>query len=221
MNIQETLNTHVVFKDLAESCKVLLSEGSHMLSLSKDEFVFKQNQKSESIFILVEGNIAITIKREERDIINGIVFPTNIFGLSDTLESRHRMKGAKIVSPIAKVIEVPKALLDQVISINPNFANKLFSLLIKNIRAAETRLDSFVFKDAKDRIIDFIKINARNTGIKVGYETLIKHPFTQQNIADYTGTSRQTVMTIFKELRSSNKITFQRKRILVRNMAEL
>ena len=48
-------------------------------------------------------------------------------------------------------------------------------------------------------------------------EMLIRHSFTQQDIANFTGTSRQTVTTILNDLKKNNQIILSRKRILIRD----
>jgi len=53
-------------------------------------------------------------------------------------------------------------------------------------------------------------------------ETLAEHPgISITDIAALTGTSRQTVTTILNELKEKNLINFDRKRILVRDLANL
>ena len=78
-----------------------------------------------------------------------------------------------------------------------------------------------ILKDARARIIDFLKDNARNQGKQIGYEMLLKHSLTQQDIANFTGTSRQTVTSVLNDLKKSNLIYFKRKSILIRDMAAL
>ena len=89
------------------------------------------------------------------------------------------------------------------------------------LRRVEDRLESLIFKDARTRIIDFIKDSASKRGRQVGFETLIKHSLTQQDIANLTGTSRQTVTSVLNELKKLNLIYFTRKSILVRDLAKL
>jgi CRP-like cAMP-binding protein len=55
----------------------------------------------------------------------------------------------------------------------------------------------------------------------VGYEMLVKHSLTQQDIANLTGTSRQTVTSVLNDLRKSDLIYFNRKSILIRDMTRL
>ncbi|MCB0680661.1 MAG: winged helix-turn-helix domain-containing protein, partial [Saprospiraceae bacterium] len=62
---------------------------------------------------------------------------------------------------------------------------------------------------------------ARQRGRKVGFETLLKHCLTQQDIANITGTSRQTVTSVLNELKKENLIYFNRRSILIRDLGRL
>jgi CRP-like cAMP-binding protein len=104
---------------------------------------------------------------------------------------------------------------------NSQLSFRVLNMIGKRLQRAEDRLESLIFKDARERIIDFLKDNALQRGRKVGFETLFKHSLTQQDIANFTGTSRQTVTSVLNDLRKSNQIYFNRKSILIRDLANL
>ena len=85
----------------------------------------------------------------------------------------------------------------------------------------ETKIESLVFKDARTRIVDFLRETALEKGQKVGFEMMIKNHLTHKDIASLTGTSRQTVTTVMNDLRDQNLINFDRRRILIRDMEKL
>jgi CRP-like cAMP-binding protein len=55
----------------------------------------------------------------------------------------------------------------------------------------------------------------------VGFERVVRKFITHQEIANLTATSRQTVTTVLNELRAKNLLTFNRKRLLIRDMDKL
>ena len=104
---------------------------------------------------------------------------------------------------------------------NHQLSVNVLNMIGDRLRRVEDRLEALIFKDARTRIIDFIKDSANKRGRQVGFETLIKHSLTQQDIANLTGTSRQTVTSVLNELKKLNLIYFTRKSILVRDLAKL
>jgi CRP-like cAMP-binding protein len=55
----------------------------------------------------------------------------------------------------------------------------------------------------------------------VGFEWVIRKPVTHQEIANLTATSRQTVTTTLNDLRYKKLLTFNRSRLLVRDLEGL
>jgi CRP-like cAMP-binding protein len=69
--------------------------------------------------------------------------------------------------------------------------------------------------------VEFLVNLARTKGQRVGYEWLIRKPVTHQEIANLTATSRQTVTTTLNDLRFKKLLTFNRSRLLIRDLDKL
>ena len=85
----------------------------------------------------------------------------------------------------------------------------------------ENRLESLVFKDSRSRIVEYLLDLVKRRGQRVGYEWVVRKFITHQEIANLTATSRQTVTTVLNELRTKELITFNRKRLLIRDLDKL
>ncbi|MEZ4930715.1 MAG: hypothetical protein R2788_01125 [Saprospiraceae bacterium] len=70
---------------------------------------------------------------------------------------------------------------------NHSLCLKILNMVGKRLLNVEQKLESLIFKDARERIIDFLKDSAVKRGRRVGYEMLFKHCLTQQDIANLTG----------------------------------
>ena len=97
----------------------------------------------------------------------------------------------------------------------------LMKVIGNRVLSVERRLESLVFKDSRSRIVEYLLELAQTRGQRVGYEMLVRKFNTHQEIANLTATSRQTVTTILNELRTRNLITFDRKRLLIRDLEKL
>jgi CRP-like cAMP-binding protein len=104
---------------------------------------------------------------------------------------------------------------------NKELSFKILKLIGLRIMKLERKLELLVFKDARTRVIEFLKDAASWKGVRVGYETMIQTQLTHKDIASLTGTSRQTVTTILNELKEKNLINFNRKQILIRDLDKL
>jgi len=104
---------------------------------------------------------------------------------------------------------------------NASLNFKVTKLIGFRLRKVERRLESLIFKDARTRIIDFIKDMAKEQGKKIGDEILVKHFLTHQDIANLTATSRQTVTTVLNDLKDNDLIYMERNKFLIRDINKL
>ena len=123
-----------------------------------------------------------------------------------------------ITSYNAKILCISKQTIYNIVRKDPEVGVCLIKFLTTTIHHRDKRIESFMSDDAKDRVIQFLHSYATEYGQQVGGELLIKHDLTQQDIANYTGTSRQTVTTVLSDLKRKNKIFLRRKSILIRDL---
>jgi len=211
-----------LFSDLSDEKLLGLSRLMSQRKVVKHQFIYNTGEPCHELYFLNNGIVKIGKHSDDgKEIIRSIIQPSAIFGEGGVVGAKNYDNFAKAmdtkVSFYVLKVEDFKSFLSQ----NPELSFKLISSLGDKLRNAEKRFESLVFKDARARIIDFLKDNAKNFGRQVGYEMLIKHSLTQQDIANFTGTSRQTVTSVLNDLKKSNKIHFKRKSILIRDVASL
>ena len=188
----------------------------------KYSYVYLPDEPSQTVFFLVKGTVKIgTHSNDGREIIKAILHPTAMLGELGLVGEKHRQDFARVMNEEVHLIALKVDDFQKLMESNHMLCLKVISLLGKRLRTAENRLESLIFKDARTRIVDFIKDSARKRGRRVGYEMLLKHSLTQQDIANLTGTSRQTVTSVLNELRKADLIYFNRRSILIRDMAKL
>ncbi len=158
---------------------------------------------------------------EDREVIKQILHPVAVFGELGLVGERKRKDFAVAMHEEVHLLSLPVDQFQQFMLHNHQLSIQLLQWIGSRLRRTESRLESLIFKDARERIIDFLKDSARKRGKRIGYETLIRHSLTQQDIANITGTSRQTVTSVLNDLRKSNLIYFNRRSILIRDMTKL
>lgn len=186
------------------------------------QYVYMADEPSAHVMFLVRGSIKIgTHSPDGREVIKGILHPNAVFGELCLVGEKFRQEFARCMNSGATYYTISCNELRQIAEDHPTLTLNLLQTVGRRLREAESRLESLVFKDARTRIIEFIKDAATKCGRRVGYEMLLKHSLTQQDIANITGTSRQTVTSVLNDLKKSNLIYFNRNSILIRDLAKL
>ncbi|MEM8568779.1 MAG: Crp/Fnr family transcriptional regulator [Bacteroidota bacterium] len=203
--------------------KVKTMEERHSFNyFKKNEFVYFTNQKAKNIYMIANGRIKIGHYNDEgKEVVKAILGEGEIFGELILTGEEVRTDFAQAMDDNTTVCPVSLEDMQALMVDNKELSFKIYKLIGLRIKKLERKIESLVFKDARTRIIEFLKDAAAWKGKKVGFETMIPTKLTHKDIANLTGTSRQTVTTILNELKESNLIYFDRRKILIRDLQEL
>ena len=223
MSLQRNLIEQIEFFNcLNENEKSYLAERSEIKIKGRYNYVYLADEASTHLNILLKGTIKIgTHSNDGKEIIKSIIHPQAMFGEMCVMGQEKRVDFAKSMNSGVEYFTVDKKVFAQLMKSNSELSTAFMSNIGNRLSRAETRLESLIFKDARSRIIDFLKDSLEKRGRQVGFEVMFKHSLTQQDIANLTGTSRQTVTSVLNELKKENLIYFTRKSILVRDVAKL
>lgn len=189
---------------------------------AKDEYIYFPDQPSVNIYMIAEGRVKIGSYLDDgKEIVKAILTKGEIFGELALAGEDKRADFAQSMDSLTRVCPMTIDGLRDLMKDNQQLSLKIFKIMGFRLRKMERRIESLVFKDARTRIVEFLREMAEEKGQKVGFEMMIKNHLTHKDIASLTGTSRQTVTTVMNELREENVINFDRRRILIRDMARL
>lgn len=184
--------------------------------------IYQAGEASEHIFFLIKGTVKIAKSSEDKkEVIKTLIHPFTIFGEKGLVGEQYRSDFAQTLKGEVQLFAVKVEDFRRLMFRNFELTNQVMSLFGDRLIKAENKLEALVCKDARTRIIEFIKNAITERGQRIGYEMLLKHSLTHQDIANITYTSRQTVTLVLNELKKNNLIYFNRGRILVRDIAKL
>jgi CRP/FNR family cyclic AMP-dependent transcriptional regulator len=195
---------------------------AHHRRAPKFQFVFMPDEPADHIYALVRGRVKTgTFSQDGREVIKEILQPETLFGDLALAGETKRSEFAQALHDEVEYLAIKTADFQILMEQNQRLVFACLTHLTQRLQRVEDRLAKLVLKDARERIIEFLVETAGKEGRRVGYETLLKHHLTQQDIANLTGTSRQTVTSVLNDLRKSNLIYFNRNSILIRDMEKL
>lgn len=199
-----------------------LAQCAQHRQVSKFQFVFMPDETSDCVLFLVKGRVKMgTFAQDGREVIKEILQEGAVFGDLALAGETRRVDFAQAQHEDVEVLSIKVTDFHQLMLKNQSLVFALMQHMTQRLQRVEERLAKLVLKDARSRIVEFLLETAGKEGRRVGYETLVKHHLTQQDIANLTGTSRQTVTSVLNDLRKSNLIYFNRNSILIRDMAKL
>lgn len=190
-------------------------------TVQKGAYIYLPNEHADKIYMIDEGRVKIgTYSKTGKEITKAILGKAEIFGELSLIGQQKRRDFA-IALEDCKMCVVTVDEIKMMMRERSDFSLFLMKIMGSRMLEMEQRLESLVFKDSRTRIIEFLYNLGKDKGQRVGYETLVRKFMTHQEIANLTATSRQTVTTVLNELRSNNILTFNRRRLLIRDMEQL
>lgn len=199
----------------------IVSDRCTVRNFKKGAYVYLPDERSDKVFFLKKGRITLgTFSEEGKVMAKNLILPGNFFGeaglIGETIRRDFAVSKDETEVWVFELNDLRRLLVQ-----NPELYMHIIGSIGKRLMKTERRLESMVFKNSRTRIVEFLHNLGKEQGQRVGYETLVRNFFTHQEIADLTGTSRQTVTTTLNELRNANIITFNRRRLLIRDLQNL
>ena len=199
------------------------ANNSQLKRFHKNEFIYRSGSEIINIYIIENGCVKLgTETNNGKTLIKRLLYEHDILGENVFTENMKRKDFAQVISDTTVII-IPLALFKDTVIKNVEFATAVMETIITRLNVVENRMHNFVFKKAKQRILDFILNIGKLRGIRIGIdECLINHGMSHKEIAYLTDTSRQTVARVLGELKKENLIHFSPRKpskILIRGFA--
>ena len=184
----------------------------------KRDYIYFEDDSSNKVFLIEKGKVKIGYYTEAGDeVVKAILSRGELFGEKAILGESKREEFAQSVDNNTSICPIGVQTLHDLMRDNQTFSFKIYKFIGFRLQKLERRLQTLLFKDAKTRLTEFLNelcddygYNCPETG-----DHVIKHPYTQKDIASLIGTSRPTLNILLNDLKEERKIDFNRKEIRI------
>ena len=204
-----------LFSDLNEKTMNLLARASKFQRVEKGKILFFQSDPSEFAYIVRSGNISIVLNSPDgRDMVINEMRPGNLFGELGILTGQVRSTSAIARAPSEILVIRSEAFL-RVIDSEPQLARRILEITAQRLQRSGEREGALAFMDAQARLARLLLELEREEEAK-GYVTI-----SQEELAQRTGLTRQTVAKALGRWRRANWLITGRGHILILNRKAL
>ncbi|MBI3520364.1 MAG: Crp/Fnr family transcriptional regulator [Bacteroidetes bacterium] len=197
-----------------------LDKSSKMKEVPKKQIIYFPEENSNSVFLIKKGKVKISrLSEDGREIIIAILGPGEIFGESAITDSDSKREEFAEATEDTLLCTIFSEIIHELMQKDSSFSLRITKIIGFRFKRIQSRFESLIFKPSDERVKCFIKDLANDEGRKtLEGEIEIKLNLTHEDIGKLTATSRQTVTTVFNELEKKKIISFDRSRILVKNI---
>lgn len=206
-------------------CPVKLgkAEGAHERRVfSSGEMIYRQSDPPMSLYFIESGRVRIGAHQDDgTDITRALLREGEVFGEMVIAGEPSRTDFAEALEDDVQICVLPWEGLQALMKDDADLSLRVVKWMGYRMRRMERKMEVLAFKDARTRIVEFLRDAAAFKGKKIGDEILIRTKLTHKDIAALTATSRQTVSETLNDLRRENQIFFERGKILIRDIEQL
>ena len=203
----DNLNSVPLFVDLDDVELTNVEEHCTPRKYPKNSMVILEEEFGDIIFIILMGTVKITrVNDEGKEVILALLGAGEIFGEMAILDGEARSANA-LAQEDCELLAIQKSEFLNLLRRNFKISFALMCELAKRLRKSDQQIEALSLSDAEHRIGVSVLNLAEDMGvIRKGQVTIDKLPF-QQDIANMSGTSRETVSRVLKLFEDRHMIT--------------
>jgi CRP-like cAMP-binding protein len=216
------LRDHKLFWTLSMSQVKQLCIITGFKKANKGEIIYFSSSDLPRIFLLKKGNIKIvSIDEDGNETIKEILQKGDLFGELSLEQDKEVNEYAKALTDEVSICSFLLSDFEDLLVKNPSLALSYTKFVGLKMKRFKSNYSNLVSKDAKSRLVTFLKEWAEREGKREGNKITIDNYLTQNDIAQIICTSRQTATLLIKELEEKNLIYYNRKEIFIDDIAKL
>lgn len=192
---------------------------THSFSIfNKKDYIYFEADAASKVYLIEKGKVKIGYYNENGDeVLKAILRKGELFGEKVLLGESTRNEFAQSMENNTSICPMNVHTLEDLMRENKIFSVKIYKFIGLKFRKLERRLQILLFKDTRTRLLEFLEELREDYGYECP-ETgnqIIKHPYTQKDIASLIGTSRSTLNILLNELKVENVLDFNRNEIIL------
>jgi CRP/FNR family transcriptional regulator, cyclic AMP receptor protein len=202
--------------ELREICII-----SNFKTAKKGEIIYFSHDESNRVYTIKRGTIKIVeIDQKGNEIVKDILQEGDLFG-QFTLTNSNLDEYAIAVSDYVTCCSFRMDDFERIIERNPTLALQYTKWVGLRLKRMENKYANLVFKDVRSRFVGFLKDWSLKEGNSGSNEVILKNYLTHQDIASLICSTRQTVTSLFNELKENGILDYSRTEITIKNIGAL
>lgn len=208
--------------EISENLKKLLQASNHKRKVEKGSYLFQEGMKANELFIIKSGIVQISkIVPDGRELTLRMCSEGELIGeLSLFCHSPRYMLNAKVVES-GEVNVIYQDELEDQLKYDHALALELMKYINLQYRKTQTKFRDLVLHGKKGALYSTLIRLSNSYGEKTEKGITIKTPLTNQELANFCGTSREVVNRMLGELRKNEVISIEKGIITIHNLAFL
>jgi len=204
-----------LFKSLNQQQLQNLAELTITRTFSRGSVIIVAEDEGDAFFIIRKGRVKVNLLHGDgREVILSILGKGEVFGELALLDGRPRSANV-ITLEETELITLRRTEFLQLINNEPAIIMGLLDELAARLRKTDHQIGGLALLDATSRISRTLVRLAAEHGEETAEGLLVGQKITHQQLANMSGTTRETVTRVLKRLEGQGYITMRGRQILI------
>jgi CRP-like cAMP-binding protein len=202
--------------------KEILKFADRRFKSERGTFLFQEGMVAEELYVIVSGKIQISkITSDGRELSLRICGENDICGeLTLFTDSPRYLLSAKVLEE-GEIVSIKKNVIESEIFQNSKLAFEFLKWMSDHFRKTQTKFRDLVLNGKRGALFSTLIRMTNSYGVQIDNGILIDLPLTNQELANFCGTSRESTNRILSELKKDKIISVKKGKITVLNLQYL
>ncbi len=214
------LTSNDIFNNLSEQDLKLIESKISVKQYRAKEQILRQWDNNINLYIIEHGVVRVDISHQWRKQILAFLAETDVFWELSVFTWEQTSANIMSITP-SEIKIISKIDFDELVEKIPNLKQNIILYLSNRIKEANKVIYDYAFKMLEARIASkLLKLVKMFKGLDWESD-FIDLPLTHQDLADYVGTSRETVTKILTKFKDRGAISVRTKKITITDEEKL
>ena len=215
MDTSSFLRNVPLFECLSDEEIEALAKVTFTRTFGKDRVIILAEEEGDTLFIIQKGQVKVSIVSEEgREVILSLMGEGAVFGELSLLDGKPRSANVTATEETT-LIMLRRADFVQLIYRVPQIATALLAELASRLRKTDRQIEGLALLDVTSRISETLLQLAGEQGKETERGVVIENRPTHQELANMSGTTRETVSRVLKRLENQGYISCKGRTITI------
>ncbi len=215
------LHEHKLFRNLSFSEIDGLCILKRFKKSKKNELIDLPYSDKERIYFLKQGTIKlIRIDDEGNEVLLDILQKGDMFGDLNFEKPNENSEFFKVVSDEAIICTFYREKLKEVMYKKPDFALNYIKFIGFNFKKIQNSYKNILFRDARTRLLLLLSMILEKENV-VSSSYVLPNYLSQKDIAQLICTTRQTIISLFKNFEQEGILNYSQKEIVIPDVQKI
>jgi CRP/FNR family transcriptional regulator, cyclic AMP receptor protein len=204
-----------LFDDTSQSSLIGVARVSRLKKLPRGRLLFRQGDPADAVYLLRRGAVALRLESlDGRELVISDMLPEDCLGELGALTGQPRSASAEAIVD-SEVVMIPRDAFLGLFAQAPTLTLRLLEITAARLQNSSRLQEALAFHDAQERLARQL-LHLDRLASDQGYLTI-----SQEELAQRTGLTRQTVAEILGRWRRNGWLLTGRGHIVLLNRSEL